>query len=176
VAGTLRPILHDYGVTFRNCKGFNSATKMHEMAVDTQILSREARSGRVYAYYLGDWDPSGLYMSNMDLPQRLRELGASVNFLRLAVTGEDIHAGGLTAFDPETKKTDSRYQWFRRHFDTQCYELDAMDPRTLRERVGAAIRQHIDRAAWERSAVAERAEHASMEAFLHTWNGNANRG
>jgi hypothetical protein len=66
VGGILRPVLRQYGVPFQSLHGFTSATQAHEQAVFS------ADEGRpVVAYYVGDWDPSGLYMSEVDLPSRL---------------------------------------------------------------------------------------------------------
>src|SRR5215469_16346628 len=45
--------------------GFNSATKIHELAEEIQADNRH------YAFfYVGDYDPSGMYMSEVDLNDR----------------------------------------------------------------------------------------------------------
>ena len=49
------------------------------------------------------------------------------------------------------------------------WELDALDPRSLRERVQAAIDAEIARPAWERSGRAEAAEKESLGAVARTW-------
>ena len=52
--------------------GFNSATKIHELAEEIQADNRH------YAFfYVGDYDPSGMYMSEVDLNDRLTRYGAS---------------------------------------------------------------------------------------------------
>jgi hypothetical protein len=47
--------------------GFSSATVVHDIADD-----RDARP--LTALYVGDWDPSGLYMSVLDLPETAGKL------------------------------------------------------------------------------------------------------
>jgi hypothetical protein len=164
VAGTLRPVLRQYGVTFRRMGGFNSATKVHEVAEASQMSPKP-----LHVFYVGDWDPSGLYMSVEDLPRRLARYGASLTLTRLALIEDDILSDELPSFDPGTKKTDTRYQWFIDNFDTQCWELDAMSPPILRARVEAAIVAKLDLDAWHRAEQVERAEQRSMRDFFGTW-------
>ena len=44
-----------------------------------------------------------------------------------------------------------------------------MSPPILRDRVGAAIRAHIDSEAWERCGLGEQAEQASLATVLSRW-------
>jgi hypothetical protein len=64
IRGVLQPILDKYAVGFRVLHGFSSATVIHDIAADDD--GRE-----LHALYLGDHDPSGLYMSEHDLPETL---------------------------------------------------------------------------------------------------------
>src|SRR5262249_40174457 len=71
VAGILRPVLEEYGVPFFAAHGFNSATKVHELAEQVRT------DGRMYFFlYVGDYDCSGMHMSEEDLPERLERYGA----------------------------------------------------------------------------------------------------
>jgi hypothetical protein len=161
VSGILRPVLRRYGVPFQSLHGFTSATQAYEQAT---FSAEEERP--VIAYYVGDWDPSGLYMSDVDLPRRLDRYGGHVSLRRLALQRQDVAAGGLPSFPAETKRGDTRYTWFIRAHGAQCWELDAMNPNTLRQRVELAIVQHIDRARWERSKVAEMTETESFRMIV----------
>ena len=81
--GTVRvvaAILDEFAVTFSVKHGFDSATSVHDVALQTEGLERPMR-----AFYIGDWDPSGLCMSERDLPQRLEEYGANVDLQRIAM-------------------------------------------------------------------------------------------
>jgi hypothetical protein len=40
--------------------------------------------------YAGDWDPSGLHMSQVDLPARLQQYGANVELRRIALSRADV--------------------------------------------------------------------------------------
>src|SRR5262249_29101059 len=70
VSGILRHVLGEYGVPFFPVHGFNSATKMHELAED---IAEDER--HTVLLYVGDYDPSGMYMSEVDLPSRLKSYG-----------------------------------------------------------------------------------------------------
>src|SRR5262249_9214724 len=152
VAGVLRPVLDDYGVPFFAAHGFNSATKVHELA-------EEIRSDkRCYVFlYVGDYDPSGMYMSEVDFPERLRRYGADgFTFSRIALLKADCY--DLPSFDARTKQDDPRFDWFVERYGYDAWELDAMDPNDLRNRVGEYIRNQIDPDAWDRHKVVEEAQ------------------
>ena len=64
VRGVLGPVLDHYAVGFRVMHGFSGATTVHDVAQDDD--GRE-----LIVLYVGDFDPSGMFMSEEDLPKRL---------------------------------------------------------------------------------------------------------
>lgn len=165
VRGTLAPVLHEYGVTFRVMHGYASSTSLYQAASDSLI------GQPLTVFYVGDWDPSGLHTSEVDAPGRLERYGGEAEFVRLALTGEDTDGGSLPWFSVETKRGDSRYRWFRDGFGTRCWELDALSPVILRDRLKAAIVARLDLDAWHRADIAEAAERESLLSILSTWPG-----
>lgn len=161
VRGVLKPVLDDYGVGFLPVHGFNSATKVHEAA--------QPRGGRpLIVLYVGDWDPSGLFMSERDLPDRIEEYGGDhVVIRRVALLPKDL--GGLPSFPASSKRKDSRYKWFVESYGERCWEIDAMHPNRLRERVVAVLNGLIDHDVWERCERAQEAEEESLEMFFDRW-------
>ena len=164
VRGTLAPVLDKYGVTFRVMHGFSSATVVNQ-------VTDEARDSEnpLLVLYVGDWDPSGMCMSEADLPKRLAEYGGCVEIQRVALYEEDVANRGLPSFDASTKAKDPRYKWFVRKYGHRCWELDALSPVVLRERVGSYIRSNIDIEYWARCEVTERAERESLVEVMATW-------
>src|SRR5215470_8587754 len=61
VRGVLAPVLDRYAVGFRVMHGFSSATSVYDVACGDD-------SRPLIVLYVGDYDPSGLYMSEKDLP------------------------------------------------------------------------------------------------------------
>jgi len=162
VLGVLAPVLDKLGVGFRVMHGFSSATAVYDIAQDC-----DGRS--LIILYIGDYDPSGMFMSEVDLPERLAKYdGDHVRVKRIALT--QAHHG-LPWFPASDKKGDTRYPWFVRNYGDRCWELDALDPNDLRALVDEAIRAEIEPVAWKRCAVVEKAEQESLRHVLDSWNG-----
>ena len=166
VRGTLAPVLNEYGVTFRVMHGYASATAVRDIADQDHESKR-----LLIALYCGDFDPSGMHMSELDLPRRLDEYGADIDLQRVALTAQDTRdlEMNLPSFDLNTKLADPRARWFHRRYGTRCWELDALSPPVLRDRMRRAISALIDRATWERSIAAEQLEAESLRTVLDRW-------
>jgi len=165
IIGTLLPVLDFYGVTYRVQHGYGSSTAIHDAAIESGASRKQLE-----VLYVGDWDPSGLHMSEVDLPRRIKGYGGAATLTRLALTREDIESG-IPSFSADTKKNDSRYPWFRSRYGGTCWELDALSPVILRDRVELAIRDRLDLDAWRRADIAEQAEQQSIAEILSTWPG-----
>jgi hypothetical protein len=161
IRGVLQPVLDEYGVGFWVTHGFGSSTSVHEVAEDDD--------GRLLiVLYVGDWDPSGLWMSERDLPERLSRYGGDhVILLRIALTRD--HLADLPSFPAADKKKDPRYNWFVKDYGNRCWELDALDPNDLRAFVEAEVLKRIEPVAWERCKAVERAEQESLRTVLAAW-------
>src|SRR5262249_1763857 len=68
VRGVLKPVLDRYGVGFNPVHGFNSATNVYS-------TSQSGDGRELVILYVGDYDPSGLCMSEVALPKRLEQYG-----------------------------------------------------------------------------------------------------
>jgi hypothetical protein len=165
VGGVLRPVMAEYGVDFLSVHGFNSATKMWELAQESADDDRN-----LILLYVGDFDPSGNWMSERDLPERLKEYGGEFDLERLALRREDVRSGDPTTFRAEDKNKDSRFKWFVSNFGYDCRELDALDPNELRNRVTAKIKEYIDEETWERYKATEKAEIETLEKVFEKWS------
>jgi hypothetical protein len=170
VRGTLAPVLQQYGVLFRVMGGWGSATRVHDVAEETQSDPQD-----LVALYCGDFDPSGMRMSEKDLPERLERYGGALTFGRVALLAADGPDLGLASFSAHSKAKDVNYPWFVEHYGETCWELDAMSPVDLRLRVAEHIERYIDWEAWGRCAITEEAEQRSMAAFFGTWKSIAGR-
>jgi hypothetical protein len=180
VRGTLAPVLDEYQVPFLAIHGHNSATKTHEAAW------LEQHDRRLWVVlYVGDYDPSGMDMSERDLPSRLARYGGEILLKRLAITADDLPSmsrSGLT-FDtrekeeearrkhvnPGKKGQDSRRPWFEANYGRTCCELDAMNPNELRRRIEQAILAYIDMAAWNHMVAIEQVECDSLREITDRW-------
>jgi hypothetical protein len=163
VRGVLAPVLDEYAVGFRVMHGFSSATTINDVSQDDD--GRE-----LVVLYVGDFDPSGLFMSEVDLPTRLSNYGGDhITLRRIALTRE--HVNGLPSFPATDKDEDPRYKWFRSNYGDRCWELDALDPNDLRACVEEGIKALIEPVAWSRCTAVNEAEQQSLRTILQSWKG-----
>jgi len=82
--GTLAPVLSKFGVTFRVMHGYGSATSIHAAAEEAAENDKP-----LTVLYAGDWDPSGLHISEVDLPARIERYGGVITIKRVALDADD---------------------------------------------------------------------------------------
>jgi hypothetical protein len=164
VRGLLRPVLDHFAVGFQVMHGFSSATIVYDISQDDD--------GRpLIILYVGDFDPSGMYMSEEDLPNRFSKYdGNHITTRRIALTRKQVK--GLPSFPAADKRKDPRYKWFRSNYGDRCWELDAMDPNDLRVCVERAIVALIEPVAWQRCENINQAERESLQTILQKWGGS----
>ena len=150
VRGTLAPILDKYAITMRVMHGHASATAIND-AAEYSTESDEP----LHILYVGDFDPSGMHMSEVDIPRRIDRYGGDVQLQRVAIERGDL---GLPSFPASDKTTDPRHKWFVATHGTTCVELDAMSPVVLRRRVERTVLELLDRDAWDRAVAIEEAQ------------------
>jgi hypothetical protein len=161
IRGVLAPVLDQYAVGFRVMHGFSGATTIYDVSQDDDGRALEV-------LYVGDFDPSGMFMSEEDLPKRLSNYGGDhIELRRIALTRG--HVSGLPSFPATDKKKDPRYRWFLSNYGGRCWELDAMDPNDLRDCVEREIVGLIEPVAWQRCEIVNEAEQQSLKTILKTW-------
>ena len=153
IGGVIRPVTDALGVSFMAVHGYGSTTVVHNLA---EASTEDDRQWVVL--YVGDHDPSGMHMSEVDLPERTEEDGGDVEIIRVALLSPDVR--GLPSFP--AKVADSRHTWYQERYGNQAWEIDAMDPNALRNRVEAAIREYINEEAWDRMKLVEAAEQRTV--------------
>ena len=162
IVGIVQPVLAEFAVSYKILHGFGSATSLHDVA-------QESLRGERYLeiLYIGDFDPSGMHMSEVDLPGRIKSYGGAVEITRIALTRADCD--GLPSFDAETKIGDPRHAWFKKNHGDRCWELDAMNPNDLRQRLRDEIIKRIDVDAWVHCQTVEDAERESLNRYVQEW-------
>jgi len=168
VRGIVKPITDAYHVQFLPMHGYGSATAAHDLAELSLHLPEHTK---LHILYVGDYDPSGMQMFE-DLTQRVSErYGGSAEVARIALTREDVESGKLPSFPVASKLKDPRFKWWHRQgYGDSCWELDALSPVVLRQRVDRHLSDLVrDQAAWHRAARVQEVERESMVGFLNTW-------
>jgi hypothetical protein len=195
IEGTLQPVLKRHAVSFQVFHGWSGATPVRDAAQANLYRKQDT-----LILYVGDYDPSGMGMSELDLPRRLARYSSDdpakkkvsqewvratlealhLQVRRIALTTEDTVALGrdlgFPAADKGPKpgsKGDSRYPWFVENYGDWCWELDALAPNILRERVESAILSAIDRETWDRCLLIEQADKDFLEHLTDTRGSNS---
>jgi hypothetical protein len=178
ISAAIQPVTTEYDVALRVCRGYTSVSFAGEIAAQWQQIGKP-----IFAYYVGDFDPSGLDIER-DLVAKLARYSGreclegcdawpfclpafapgphEFGWTRLAVNADDIDAFDLIPL--AVKHSDRRAAGFLEEHGQRCVEVDALPPSELRRRVEEAITQHIDPDAWERLRTIEEAERETVAA------------
>jgi hypothetical protein len=135
-------------------RGYASLSYLYDAA---QVY--ESKNKPVYVYYLGDYDPSGMDITN-SVEKRMREFApnSEIHFARIAVTPYQIKAFNLPT--RPTKTTDTR----SRNFESDVsVELDAIPADVLTDLIDYYIRKHIDADEYYELQRIEKLERESFE-------------
>jgi hypothetical protein len=173
VIGSIEDVTRDLGVRIVVGRGFQSTTRVQEIA---QRLYDKSQDKQVHIFYLGDHDPSGINIQEdivrrVDFAQiRLGSESLRYNMTRLAIYPSDITAFKLPAL--QVKDTDSRAEAFKEKYGEgkTCVELDALPPTVLRQRIKDAVTGILDMEKWNRAIDAEKVELASIQDFVKGLN------
>jgi hypothetical protein len=138
-------------VRFFACRGYTSQSAMWEAA--QRLLSKQTAGKEVHVIHLGDHDPSGMDMSR-DIKSKLQLFtGNSVHVLRAALNMAQVEAFGLPP-DP-AKSTDPRFRDYQERFGDESWELDALEPTILVDRITRAVLQYRDEDLWQQAVEEE---------------------
>lgn len=123
-------------VPYFSCRGYVSQSAMWRAG---RRISRDGRPCTLL--HLGDHDPSGIDMTR-DIQERLDLFGADVNVRRIALTLEQVEEYGPPP-NP-AKLTDSRCDGYINKYGNESWELDALDPRTIRALIQSEVLKLTD--------------------------------
>ena len=162
VRGTLALVLDKYAVTLRVMHGHASATAVKD-AADLSVASNKP----FIVIYVGDRDPSGMHMSEIDLPERIARYGGAIVTTRVAIDEQDTHSDAdVPHFLAVDKRNDPRYRWYIANYGFRCWELDALNPAILRDRVEDAIRVRLDLESWAHAEQVEAVQRDATRSFV----------
>jgi len=143
LAGVIAQPCHDYDAPYFPCRGYASDS---EMWVSAQRLLRHQKAGQMpIILHMGDHDPSGIDMTR-DIEERLWMFGVKADVKRIALNMDQVRQ-----YNPPpnpAKVSDSRYATYVRHYGHQSWELDALDPATLRTLIEQEISSYVEGDRW----------------------------
>ena len=155
IANVLAEAAEEFGVPVFPCHGFASATSLYNAALTFKAQASRGKSVRVL--YFGDHDPSGLRIDASAQSSLSDDHGVDVEFVRLAVTPNDIVDLNLPT--RPAKKSSHSKGW-----EGECVEIDAMPMNELRRRVRDGITALINPHQWQQAQVIEEQEKLTLYA------------
>ena len=155
MAGILQPVTYEFDVHLNVIRGQVSETFVWNIAEEWKEIQKP-----IYAYYLGDHDPSGLKIESSLKSKLYSFTGSEFAWQRLAITEDDFANESLLGFP--VKRAGSWREYMAEHGD-RCVEVDALAPDEIRERVKNSIEFHIDGMQWDKLQQTERLERESWK-------------
>jgi hypothetical protein len=164
LSGVFERICNRLDVPFLACRGYLSASEM--WGGSQRLREHEGVQQTTFILYFGDHDPSGLDMER-DIRRRLAEFESTVTVEHIALTMEQVNQ-----YKPPpdfAKKSDARYEAYRRRFGPETWELDALDPATLSALVEKHVRLHRDERLWAEAEAHEQQQRGVLTAAADQW-------
>ena len=157
-------------VSYLSCRGYMSASEMYEAA--QRIRARRRAGQETLIIYLGDHDPSGLDMSDGDIPKRFETFLSKYGQSPVEVNRVALNWDQIEQYQPPpnpAKETDSRFAAYQEQFGDESWELDALDPNTLLALIQDAIDAIKDQDAFEERAELEASQRRILTAASERW-------
>jgi hypothetical protein len=156
---------HERGCAYFACKGYTSQSEMWRAA---RRFARYIRNGQQpIIIHLGDHDPSGIDMTR-DITERINDVfGVRVEVIRIALNWDQIEQ-----YQPPpnpAKMDDSRFAAYAERFGDESWELDALEPRTMRDLIVETIDEHLDREIYDAVLEREADERRTLEMLAENW-------
>lgn len=145
LSGIIRGVCEENDVPFFCCRGYTSLSEMWRASM--RLRSHEKGGQKPHIIHLGDHDPSGMDMSR-DIEERLtRTFNARCTFRRVALNIDQIEA--FKCPPNPAKVTDARFKKYKEEFGEKSWELDALEPPTIRQLIEEQINAIRDEAQWK---------------------------
>lgn len=161
IAGTIQSVTNEYDIALNVIRGDVSISFAGEIA---NLWKRVQKP--IYAYYLGDYDPSGFGIEDELRDKLTRYSGRTPHWKRLGVVEEDFEAFDLI---PLPVKASARSAGFADRYGDRCAEVDALPPNELRDRVRDAIEENIDQSRWQKLLRVEELEQQTLLNLVGGW-------
>lgn len=156
--GVIENVCTELDVPYFSCRGYTSQSEMWSAAMR---LKRYKNNGQTpVIVHLGDHDPSGKDMTR-DIEDRIAMFMGGVKVERIALNIDQVRK-----FRPPpnpAKITDSRAENYIREFGKNSWELDALDPKILRDLIEETVFEYRDVAAWDKVIKLENKHKASLK-------------
>lgn len=152
-----------------SCRGYTSLSSIWEAGMRLRDYERAGQTPVVV--HLGDHDPSGVDMSR-DIEDRLKLFmagsGGELVFNRIALTMDQVRQ-----YNPPpnyAKVTDSRYKGYTEVYGEDCWELDALESRVVRDLIRQTIESYLNKDLYDERVEQEETERKQIALVAGGWD------
>lgn len=145
LVGVIEDVCQNNDVDYFACRGYVSQSELYKAG--RRIYRRKTFGQKTVVIHLGDHDPSGIDMTR-DNHQRLELFSEGEVIVHRIALNEDQ----INQYNPPpnpAKLTDSRAKNYIKNFGYQSWELDALEPRVMRELIQSKINEFKDLDLWQ---------------------------
>lgn len=165
LVGVVGRICDELDVPYLACLGYLSASEAWASAM--RMYAMQKNEGRTpHVLHLGDHDPSGIDMTRDNI-DRLCEFAGIENMHRLALNMDQIRK-----FNPPpnpTKPTDSRSTGYEAKYGDECWELDALEPKTITQLISKKVKALRNERLWKLKCEEEEEKRKHLTAVTNYW-------
>ena len=170
LTGVIGQICRSLDVPFFACKGYTSQSEMWRAA--ERFYSYIEDGQQPVIIHLGDHDPSGIDMTR-DINDRHNifiskyTLDASVKIVRIALNYDQVEE-----YDPPpnpAKLTDTRADKYVKEYGDSSWELDALEPRVIRDLIRDTVDEFIDHDLMQATKDQEAKYRKVLENVVENW-------
>lgn len=168
--GVFEPVCTELGVSWFACKGYPSVSALWSWIQAAEKAHDDGTVNNCTVLYFGDHDPDGWEIPRSALRnlQKLMEVkgsGLTVNFERVALNMDQVDQYNPPPFD--AKITSARFQsYVDEHGTTEAWELDALEPRVLRNLIRSEVERRFNYRIYEKQMAIRDARRAEVRARM----------
>jgi len=164
--GIIEEVCEEYGLSPWIIRGFNSESTDYDLSEEIKEITTTGK--KVVVGYLGDWDPSGLFIEEVSRARtgdghrvygfkqgkdKIKPFGAKFEWVRLGLNLDDFDRFDIATVpvkkvkygdDGRLESGDPRSNSFLAKFGPRAAELDALPPEELQRRIRDFIEQYAD--------------------------------
>lgn len=166
LVGVIDKICNELDVPFFACKGYTSQSEMWGAAQRHIRKKSVFDKEECHIIHLGDHDPSGIDMTR-DIEDRFDMFEANVTVHRIALNYDQIES-----YKPPpnpAKLTDTRAKAYIENFGYSSWELDALDPFTLRGLIEDKVTSLRDTVIYEQTLREEEEGREILKKLSENW-------
>jgi len=168
LAGVIEGICQELDVPYFPCKGYVSQSEMWVAAMRLKRTNLQDEQIPVIIH-LGDHDPSGIDMTR-DIIDRMEVF--QVNMGRWECNRIALNIDQIQEYNPPpnpAKTTDSRYQGYITEFGEDSWELDALEPRVMRDLIRKTVEPLRNNDVYQDVINQEKIYKDQLQEFVDDW-------